>query len=264
MSSNWESDKTEGVDPEVIGQVIPDIAPIPDPPEEKTDLQESEGETSGGVLIASGTEVFQRISLDVEDSDIVRLSKEGESLFFVSTVGEFKLLSQKTLKSLTPDNRQRYFLAKGEYEYNKTEVDMPDLGDLKVSARFMKASKRLEADPLPGMKPYWFRTDEVADQSREGWKVRTRPSEDGTLSSTVKVNARGEDEMVLMDLPNDEWTERNTARRALQKRRSEGHANQAERDIASVNRSSVYDPTKDGRSRFSAPVDSQGRPIKNG
>jgi hypothetical protein len=65
-----------------------------------------------------------------------------------------------------------------------------------------------------------------------------------------------------MDLPLVEWERRHILRLEDQKRRSEGHSMQMESEVASVDRNAVYSPEKDNRTRFSAPVDSEGKPVQ--
>ena len=214
-------------------------------------------------VAALSAAAFTPVTVDMTDVDLLSLSDKGEKLYFDDSLGGFKELSKGVLKQLSTENRQRYFLAKGEWDYAQSESDMPDLGELKISARYMKASKRLDVPHRPGYHPYWFRTDEVADKLSEGWAVRTRPTgAEDSISSLTKISARGEDELVLMDLPLVEWERRHILRLEDQKRRSEGHSMQMESEVASVDRNAVYSPEKDNRTRFSAPVDSEGKPVQ--
>jgi hypothetical protein len=205
------------------------------------------------------------ITLDNTWEEVVSCDKEGKKLLFNDAVGRFFELSPIQVRELSHDNRQRYFLAEGAAKFNKHEARIAPIADIAVSGRFASPAARLEVtNKTPGRHYTWKRTDEVANYKRDGYEVATEDglgTADSVPSGVRKVTAHGEDELVLMSIPQELEDARVRAKLERNRRLEQGQ----EKELESQLGEQFFDPTvrRQGGTQFGAPVDANGNPLPN-
>lgn len=240
-------------------------------PLEGEELKVSEEDADNGAIEPVEKVEVMEITSTMGNDEVVKYDGRGYKLLFDESKEGFKRLPSDFVRRLSSDNRQRYFLAKGAYDFNAEEEGMPDLGDIKVSSRFAKASTRLEvANMLPGWHYVWKRTDELYACLNDGYVIADEEellTHDSSPSGKHIVAAQGEQEMILMRIPDEVYKAREKENLDEAKRRELGHDRQTQRDISAAGGpGAYYDPARDERAKskqFSAPVDEKGRPLEN-
>lgn len=212
---------------------------------------------------------FVKVSVDMTSKEVLRLDREGAKLVFDDGRETFLRLDDETFRELSQENRQRYSLAKGDWEYNLSQYEMPDLSDVKVSGKFTIASQRLSVSGKRPDRAYaWKRPENLPRMQAMGYRVVTDggvKTADSNPSGTKVVNTTGGVEQILLEVPLEKKALLDKQKLERTRLRSEGFERESEREMSSVMQGAgPYDPTKDRRGiRFSAPVDPEGKPLRN-
>jgi hypothetical protein len=210
------------------------------------------------------------VSVDMSIADVLSLDSGGSELFFEDGPDRFLRLDDESFQKLSPENRQRYSLAFGDWKYQVNNREIPDLGDLEVSGQFTLASRRLSVEGKRPDRSYaWKRPDNLRRLLDLGYRVVTDAgvkTSDSTPGGTKLVNADGKVEQVLLEVPIERKALLDKEKVEKNLRWAEGRNREEEREIASsMKGAGMYDPTKDTRKLpFSAPRDPEGRPLRAG
>ena len=172
------------------------------------------------------------ISIDKTFEDVIQYQHEGYSIFFADGEGELLVLNAEQRKKLNTFNAEKYRIA--EAIANKSL----DLSSIKTShmkfkpkATYASATNRLRIENgRPGMHYAWKRQDELQQCMYEGFKICQDPlvktfgmfDEHGSSleGSTHYVQANGEIELVLMEIPQERADARRKEIEDLSKKRN--------------------------------------------
>lgn len=172
------------------------------------------------------------IGVDKTFEEVLNYQSEGYSLFFDDTEGQFLTLDIEQRKQLNPYNSKKYEVA--ESIVNKT-LDLTSIKTshmkFKPKASFSSATNRLDIkNKKPGMHYAWKRQDELQMCMHEGFEIcqdsniKTFGNFDEYGSSlegsTHYVQANGEIELVLMEIPQEKADARRKAIEDLSKKRN--------------------------------------------
>lgn len=232
-----------------------------------TEEVSSEEVSSEGAPVGDSSEApgGVRVNIDTSFADMLEYDVDGKKLLFSDEPGEFVELPRKVLSELSRDNRQRYYLARGDWEEKLATREIPELSELEIEGRFETATRRLEVGGKhPGKDYRWGRASRAKEYLSKGWLVAKGDrlaTADSTPSGVHKVASKGVDELVLFEQSAERASERAQVKKERSRRLVEGQDQKAESEIASVNPSATFDPKKNQQAKFSPPVDSEGRPI---
>ena len=147
-----------------------------------------------------------KVSIDTNVDSVIEWDAKGKDLEFSDGLGEFLELPSETVKLLSRNNRDRYFVSLGAWRMAKDEEEGL-VADLKVSGRLSSASERLRVEGKDPRKHYcWKRPDELRQAGYEGYKVargESLRSFGGKSGDIHRVGAMGEDELILMEMPKE-------------------------------------------------------------
>jgi hypothetical protein len=183
------------------------------PKKKKEDDEGSKGENESKVGMSTKKErVLVGIDYDVES--VIQLDEEGAELSFDDREGKFLELGPDDVRKLSPINRANYLLASHLYHYEEAQKGEPEAAELRISPRLSKASKRLDVRYPEGYREKfhtaWKRTDEVRDAEYDGFSY-VKGEEVETFGKAKRpgdmhvIGAAGEDELVLMKKPREEY-----------------------------------------------------------
>ncbi len=198
-------------------------------PEEKKREAEDLKALEGAPEAPEASPKTMKVSLDTPTPEVVRLEKEGFSLFFEDEPGRFKELPSGVVGTLSSMNKSRYLVAKGAHARLKDQKEHPErfvTPGITVSPRLASATGRLEVrGKKPGMAYCWKRTDELQQASYDGWKVSADADLEtfgGEVGSSHLVAAGGNTELVLMEIPEETEKQMLAAPAIQSKARAEG------------------------------------------
>ena len=172
------------------------------------------------------------ISIDNTYEDVIQYQHEGYSLFFADGEGELLILTDEQKKKLNLFNAEKYRIA--EAIINKT-LDLSSIKtihmEFRPKAAYASATNRMRIENgRPGMHYAWKRPDELQMCMYEGFKICQDPliktfgmfDENGSSleGSTHYVQANGEIELVLMEIPQERSDARRKAIEDLSKKRN--------------------------------------------
>ena len=150
------------------------------------------------------------ITIDTDVKDIVKLDSEGVSLSFESSPGKFKHLSEDVLGLLSKMNVSSYWVSYGLMRKEQDQIYSTD--GIKISPRDATATHRTNVtitDPDWGKKWHlcWKRPDQLQKAKSDGYQVvaKTDPVAGFARnpSGLITVGVAGDDELVLMKVPQD-------------------------------------------------------------
>ncbi len=193
----------------------------------------------------------EEISIDFTPQEVVSLDKEGYILTFDDMPGRFLDLKENVLNKLSKFNRTSYLVSEGLHARRKREASNPEdfaTPGLKVNPGYATATARLKVQNMtPGMHPCWKRPDELRQASYDGYTVARGKEIDtfmGEEGDVHKVGAYGQDELILMQIPEETADQRMKDVVDKSNRRSEAVKSNA---IEDLRRGGIpYDPPKKG------------------
>lgn len=243
------------------------VESVEDTPEEGVEGEEQEEDFFTPVVEKSKK---MEIPLDMEVSDIVHYDEEGYELYFDGEVGKFRELPEEAVRSLSKENRDRYLLAYGEWKYSQEHASDPrPLPGVNVSPQYASATARLEVrNKKPGTHLCWKRSDALQQALRDGYEFADDPDLEtfgNPVGGSRRISALGEDELILMKIPQDVFEARQRADAERSRRRAERAEDQAMGEIRGAG-GLPYDPRKDPRFKrenFTAPIGPDGEPLPN-
>lgn len=198
-----------------------------------------------------------KVSLDIPTPEVLRLEKEGFTLFFDDEPGKFKELPSGVVEALSSMNKSRYFVALGAHERLRDQKEHPEkfvTPGITVSPRLASATGRLEVrGRKPGMAYCWKRTDELQQAAYDGWKVSADANLKtfgGEVGSSHQVAAGGNTELVLMEIPEETEKQMLAAPAKQSKARAEGVEKATMEDMKRSG-GLPYIPTSKDAARFS-------------
>jgi acylphosphatase len=152
-----------------------------------------------------------KISLDTTMEDVVRFDSEGLKLFFESTPGRFKELTEEDVRKLSARGKESYLQAL--MSYNREKAAKPTAGIQMQPERAM-AQSRMAIDATPEFfakyHPCWKRPDELQRAQLEGYSFAT--AQDGVKgfssnseNGSITIGVAGNTELVLMKIPRETY-----------------------------------------------------------
>lgn len=174
------------------------------------------------------------ISIDNSPEDVIKYNNDGVKLLFAHEKGRFLRLPSEVARDLSHDNKQRYFVSKGMHE-ETLSFDHYDQRKFPPRPGFATATDRLEVRNQDPSKHYcWKRPDELRQAQMEGYRVANDPSLDtfGSETGTSRtVGEQGQDELVLMEIPNEKREQQRAANRDKDHQRRKGVESSAMDDM---------------------------------
>jgi len=210
---------------------------------------------AGGVRGGEAHPVAKRskisITLDTSPEDVVELDSKGFELFFEHDVGRFKELPEETVRELGYENRVSYGIARGVWlALKKEEVNGPTPGLQILPPKAASAGRRLEImGQKTGTHYCWKRPDELVQAGMNGYKI---VQGDGVQTfaergdGTHRVGAFGQDELVLMQIPQEKFEAIEAEAGAKSRARLENQTNNAEAAIREAGGVPFIPKEKDG------------------
>lgn len=150
------------------------------------------------------------ITVDNTPEEVLSYNKEGYLLSFEDEPGKFLVLESKVLAELSDRNRTSYMLSEGFHARRVREARNPEefaTPGLKVNPRLATATDRLRVEGGDPDKHYcWKRPDELQQAAYDGYQIARGENLKtfmGKGKMTHKVGAMGQDELVLMEVPQE-------------------------------------------------------------
>ena len=147
------------------------------------------------------------VSLDTPIETVIASDKKGWKVTFSDLPGKFKRLSEGELDQLHRVTQAAYLVSERYHQQalDKSSELRPLVSDIRQDAR---ATTRLYVgNKKPGMYYSWKRDDEVQKAvAYDGWKASTDPRLETfrkPVGGAYTVGAKGVDELILMERPND-------------------------------------------------------------
>lgn len=155
------------------------------------------------------------VSVDNVVKDVLKWDIEGKEIYFEDEVEKFLELPEDIVKELSLITRQRYKIAKSAYndavkEKERGGSGIEYLSKIKVSGRFASATQKLKVyDQKKGWHQCYKRPDEANMALSEGYRlakdVKTFNSDVGSVHY---VGTHGEPELILFEIPEEEFQKR--------------------------------------------------------
>lgn len=191
------------------------------------------------------------ITIDTSAEDVLRLDNEGYQLLFSAEPGAIPVLDEDQTRALGYDNRVNYGIALALSKEAEKRKDQPKpvLGEIKAPLA-ASAGRRLEVIGAPkGVHYCWKRTDELHEAGLAGYtfagdEVQTYATRVGT---THRISALGNDEMILMKIPQERFEEIEREAGEKSRRLLESRSNVAKEEIARLGGKPFEPSEKDGR-----------------
>ena len=167
------------------------------------------------IIKAEDTALRAVITIDNLPKEVVSLDREGYLLSFDDEPGKFLYLEDEILDELSKNNYTSYMISEGFHARRRKEKEHPEdfsTAGIKMEGRFSTATARLKVEGQdPGMHPCWKRPDELQQAAYEGYRIAKGESLRtfmGEGNMVHKVGALGKDELILTEIPNKLYKER--------------------------------------------------------
>ena len=173
------------------------------------------------------TKVDPRVNISVDQTfeDVLGFDEKGKLLVFDHEPGRFLELSEKQVSQLSYHNKGAYFVSKEMFRGAVAEAEPDFLKGLSIMQGASPTARLGVKGLRPGMHGCWKRDDEVAGCLREGYTV-VQGDEVETFASRVgsahTLGAKGNVEMVLMEIPQAAYMARIKAAEQVSQRRVKG------------------------------------------
>lgn len=186
------------------------------------------------------------VSKDTSFEVVVESDKNGAQL--VWDPKDFRSLQPEELKQLSKLNRDRYevFRELAEEEQKRSDVDEAVMDSFTVGDVAATATERLRLhETRDGYVARWERPDMVEVRKSQGWKMATKGyrSHRGGGSGIHRIGSKGQEELVLMEIPEKEHEKLQKQKLKRRQRAIEGVANQAKSEIERLGGGSVDEST---------------------
>ena len=166
-----------------------------------------------------------KISIDNTPEEVIQYDTDGVKLEFEHANGRFLRLPSEVTRSLSYENKQRYFVSKGMFE-ETLSFDHYDRRKFPPKQGFATATDRLDVkNKNPRMHYCWKRPDELRQAQMDGYRPVSDDSLDtfgGDVSSTRTVGAGGDTELVLMEIPKETKDQQRAANKEKDQKRRQG------------------------------------------
>lgn len=189
-------------------------------PEAKADIPKKEEKSK-----PSKPSKAVKITIDNDPQEVVQYDNDGVRLEFEHANGKFLRLPPEVTRSLSYENKQRYFVSKGMFE-ETLSFDGYDRRNFPPRQGFATATDRLSVlNKDPKMHYCWKRPDELRQAKMDGYRVAQDASLDtfnSEPSSTKTVGTHGQEELVLMEIPKEINQQQRAANKEKDQRRRKG------------------------------------------
>lgn len=155
------------------------------------------------------------VTLDTSIKDVLKWDLEGKDVYFDDEDEKFLFIPEDIVKELSLITKQRYKLAKRVYDDAKKDKEkygdgLEYLSKIKVSGRYASATQKLKVhQQKKGFHVCYKRPDEVQSCLADGYRIaKDVKTFNSDVGSVHYVGSHGEPELILMEIPEEEFQKR--------------------------------------------------------
>ena len=155
------------------------------------------------------------VTIDIPVKTVLKWDLENKDIFFDDEEDKFLELSEDIVKELSLVTKQRYKLAKRVYDDAKKDKEkygdgLEYLSKIKISGKHASATQKLKVhQQKKGFHVCYKRPDEVQSCLADGYRIaKDVKTFNSDVGSVHYVGSHGEPELILMELPEEEFQKR--------------------------------------------------------